>query len=86
VLYNADKKPLPITFSTVFDDVHSTDALYKDVKDLMDKESNVGVTGSYNALGTDEYVKTVNDFKIKNIKRDPYILEGMKILQDLSGR
>jgi carboxyl-terminal processing protease len=86
VLYNADKKPLPITFSAVFDDVHSTDALYKDVKDVMDKESNVGVTGTYNALGTDEYVKTVNDFKIKSIKRDPYILEGMKILQDLSGR
>ncbi|MFP9100402.1 S41 family peptidase [Flavobacterium sp. RHBU_24] len=84
VLYNADKKPLPITFSNVFDDVHSTDSLYKDVKDVMDTESTLGVSGTYNALGTDEYVKTVNEYKIKNIKRDPYILEGMKILLDLS--
>jgi len=85
VLYNADKKPLPITFSNVFDDVHSTDSLYKDVKEVMDTESNVGVSGTYIALGTDEYVKTVNEYKIKSIKRDPYILEGMKVLQDLSG-
>lgn len=86
LLYNADKKPLPITFSNVFDEVHSTDALYKDVKDVMDKENAVDVFGTYTAAGTDDYVKTVNDYKIKTIKRDPYILEGIKVLQDLSGR
>lgn len=83
VLYNADKKPLLINFSAVFDDVHSTDALYKDVRDTIDRESTLGVTGSYNALGTDDYVKSVNDSKIKSIRRDPFITEGIKILQDL---
>ena len=83
-VYKASKPALPVTFSTVYDQVHSTDGIYKEVSAIADKENAVTVTGSFNAAGSDDYIKTVNDFKIKNIKTDPYIFEGLNILNDLS--
>lgn len=83
-VYKSKRPPLPVTFSQVYDQVHSTDGIYKEISVIADKENTVTVTGSFNAAGTDAYKKTVNDFKIKNIKTDPYIFESINILNDLS--
>ncbi|MFP9113643.1 S41 family peptidase [Flavobacterium sp. RHBU_3] len=84
LLYNNDRKKLPVTFTAVYDDVHSTDGLYKEIKDNAEKENVITVTGTYTPQGSEAYVKSVNDFKIKGIKTDPYVFEGMNILYDLS--
>ncbi len=83
-VYYEDRKKLPVTFNAIFNMVHSTDALYKDIKKIAETEQDIPVTGSYEAEGSPEFVKTVNDFKIKSIKTDPYIAEGINILHDLN--
>lgn len=83
VAYNEDRKKLPVTFSQVFDVIHSTDELYKEIKDAATAERNFTVTGTYLPAGSADYIKSVNDFKVKSIKADPYIYESMHILADL---
>lgn len=84
VFYNEDRKKLPVTFTAVFNMVHSTDGLYKEIKYAAEAERNIVVTGSYEPEGSPDYIKTVNDYKIKSIKTDPYIYESLNILRDLN--
>lgn len=84
IFYNEDRKKLPVTFTAVFNMVHSTDGLYKEIKSAAETERNITVTGSYEPEGSPDFIKTVNDFKIKSIKSDPYIYESLNILRDLN--
>jgi carboxyl-terminal processing protease len=84
IYYNEDRKKMPVTFTAVFNMVHSSDVLYKEIKTAAEAERNIVVTGSYEPEGSADFVKTVNDYKIKSIKTDPYIYESLNILRDLN--
>ena len=85
-LYKDEKAPLPITYDMVYDDVHATDVLWKEISAEMEKQTGINVSPVVGALQEtgDEYYKTVNDFKIKSVKADPYIFEGLRIVQDMN--
>lgn len=84
LFYNEERKKLPVTFNAVFNMVHSTDALYKEIKKATETEHDITVTGSYEPEGSPDFVKNINDHKIKTIKTDPYIYESINILRDLN--
>lgn len=86
-LYNDAKKPLPVTFDTVFDDVHSMDQIWKDINTTAEKEQAFAIRNTAlteEVTGYDEYLKNANDYKIKSVKTDMYINEAVNILKDLT--
>ena len=85
-VYKNQKAPLPVTFETVFDDVHNTDTLWKEISGELDKQNNITVTPVVGAVDTanDSFFKTVTESKIKSVRTDPYIFESLKILQDMN--
>jgi carboxyl-terminal processing protease len=86
-LYKSDKKPLPITFDSVYADTHNMDKLWKEITTELEKENNLKVTAAVGKSGSadsDAFYKSVNEFKVKSIKADPYIFESINILKDLS--
>jgi len=86
-LYKAEKAPLPITYSTVYDEVHASDKLWKELSKDMETQNSIAVAEPVVAgENTDAYYKSVNEYKIKSIKADPYILESLKILQDMNNK
>lgn len=86
-LYEGNKAPLPVTFDSVFTDVHSMDDIWKDIKDAAKKEQDFKVSSTTYATDVmtyDEYMKSANDFKIKTAKTDVYIKEAINILTDIN--
>ena len=85
-IYKNQKPPLPVTFDTVYDDVHVTDNLWKEISGEMDKESSVTVTPVTGAAeaDNDSFLKTVTESKVKSVRTDPYIYESLRILQDMN--
>jgi len=85
-IYKNQKPPLPVTFDTVYDDVHVTDNLWKEISGEMDKESSVTVTPVMGTAEADNdlFLKTVRESKVKSVRTDPYIYESLKILQDMN--
>ena len=85
--YKTDKKPLPVTFDSVYADAHAMDKLWKEITAELEKETNLTVNTAAGKTGnadTDAFYKSVNEFKVKSIKADPYIYESVNILKDLS--
>lgn len=82
-----DKKPLPLNFDAVFADVHSMDDIWKDINAATEKQQPIAVSNTSFAteiILKDEYQKNSFEHKMKSIKSDPYILESLRILLDLS--
>lgn len=82
-----DKKPLPLTFDAVFADVHSMDAIWKDISTASEKQQQFAInntTFSNEVQKYDEYLKNASEHKMKLVKNDPYINEGINILNDLN--
>ena len=84
-IYKSQKKPLPVTFENVYDEVHITDALWKQITGEMEKENTINVSNTTAATEEkDAFFKSVNESKIKSVKTDPYIFESLHILQDIN--
>jgi carboxyl-terminal processing protease len=82
-----DKKPLPLTFDAVFADVHSMDAIWKDISTASEKQQQFAISNtsfSNEVQKYDEYLKNASEHKMKLVKNDPYINEGINILNDLN--
>ena len=87
ILYEGNKPPLPITFDHVFDDVHSLDAIWKNINDFTVKDRGIAVRNTSYAAETikyDDYLKSTNEHKIKAVKTDIYINEAIYILKDIN--
>ncbi|WP_396168773.1 carboxy terminal-processing peptidase [Flavobacterium sp.] len=85
-LYSGSKAPLPITFKNVFNDVHEIDTLWKKVKKIAATETPCIVSNnSYDKvkLNSDEYLQEINNYKMKDLKTNPYIEEAVNILNDI---
>ncbi len=86
-MYKEIKKPLPITFDNVYDDVHAMDKLWKEITKELETENNIAVNdavGKAQNPADDAFYKSVNDYKIKTIRQDPYIFESLKVLKDIN--
>ncbi len=78
---------MPVTFDTVFDDVHSMDQIWKDINSAAEKEQAFTIKNTAfteEVTGYDEYLKNANEYKIKSVKTDMYINEAVNILKDLN--
>jgi carboxyl-terminal processing protease len=86
-LYEGNKAPLPVTFDSVFTDVHSMDDIWKDIKGAAEKEQDFKISSTTYAtdvMAYDDYLKSANDFKVKTAKTDVYIKEAINILTDIN--
>lgn len=84
-LYNSEKPALPLTFDTVFDDVHSMDGIWKDITTATEKDQEIKVDATYARVnyGKDDIASNTVADKIKAIKTNPYIKEAVNIASDL---
>jgi carboxyl-terminal processing protease len=84
-LYNNPKKPLPISFKSVFNNVHELDSLWKKVKKIAETKNSCAISNnSYDTekLQFDDYQKEINSYKINELKTNLYIVEAVDILID----
>ncbi|KAF2519210.1 peptidase S41 [Flavobacterium salilacus subsp. salilacus] len=86
-LYEKDKTPLPITFDAVFDDVHAMDALWSEINLLANKENDLGINAPASdktaILATDDFYKSINEYKINSLKTNLFVYEGVNVINDL---
>ncbi|GGB80911.1 tail-specific protease [Flavobacterium suaedae] len=85
-VYHEDKKPVAINFDAVFNDVHNNDSLWEDVNTLFETDTKLNVQQVANTNMeelNDTFYKSMDSYKIKLIKNDPYIKEGYNIVTDL---
>ncbi|RRJ93513.1 carboxy terminal-processing peptidase [Flavobacterium macacae] len=85
VTYNTQKQPILLNFKSVFKEVHSIDEIFNEVKKLTETTIDFQINNtSYETeiLKFDEFQKTINDFRIKELKTNAYVLEGINIISD----
>jgi carboxyl-terminal processing protease len=85
-LYKIEKPAMAVTFDNVFDDVHSMDAIWKEINEAAEKEFTIKVsnTGGASKLApADDFQQNINEQKIKALKADAYINEALQIATDL---
>lgn len=85
-LYDNDLPPILLQFDTVFDDVNSINKLWKIIKLTGEKE--LPITVEQNSIDLenqqfDEYLKSFNTERVKEIKHNYHILEAVNILNDV---
>ena len=86
VIYDTDLPPVLLEFNSVFKEVNRINSLWKDIKDLSEVEYPLvvernSVDVEYQQF--DEFLKSSNTEKIKNIKRNLHIIEAVNIINDL---
>ncbi|WP_298141305.1 S41 family peptidase [Flavobacterium sp.] len=85
-IYDEDLPPILLNFNSVFESVIKMNSLWKEVKDLSEKEYDLKV--ERNSVDVeyqqfDEYLKSSNTEKIKAIKSNLHIIEAVLIINDL---
>lgn len=85
-IYDEDLPPILLNFNSVFASVNKMNALWKEVKDLSEKQYDLKVDRNsvdieYQQF--DEYLKSSNTEKIKAIKSNLHIIEAVNIINDL---
>ncbi|NNT73064.1 hypothetical protein HKT18_12635 [Flavobacterium sp. IMCC34852] len=85
-LYENDLPPIPLQFSAVFDDVAKMNLLWKEIQSTNERTYPIAVEQNstddeYQKY--DDYLKSCNIERIKNIKQNYHILEALNILNDV---
>lgn len=85
-LYDGAIAPVLLEFNTVFTEVNNINTLWKDIKDLSEKEYPINVERNsvdieYQEF--DEYLRSSNTEKIKALKSNFPVVEAMNIINDL---
>lgn len=84
-LYHHLKKPIRLTFKDVFNDLHEIDTLWEKVKKIAERESSCTIlNNSYDIekIKFDTFQQDINTYRIKNLKKNPYLEEAVAILKD----
>ena len=86
-LYDGSLPPVLLEFDSVYNDVTKMNSLWKDIKDLSEKQ--LPITAERNTVDVeyqefDEYLKSSNKEKIKALKSNFPVLEAMNIITDLN--
>jgi carboxyl-terminal processing protease len=85
-LYDNNVSPIRLQFANVFDEVSKVNMLWKEITDFSEIEypiqvSNSSMNEEYQQF--DEFLKSSSVEKIKAIKQNIHIVEGLHILNDL---
>jgi carboxyl-terminal processing protease len=84
-LYHHLKKPIRLTFKDVFNDFHEIDSLWEKVKKIAESESGCTILNNsedIQKIQFDTFLQDINTFRIKNLKKNPYLEEAIAILND----
>ena len=84
-IYNSPKDPILLNFESVFKDVHSIDAFFDSVKKIVETPIDFEIANtSYEKeiLKFDEFQKSISEYRIKDLKTNAYVLEGINIISD----
>lgn len=84
-LYLHLKKPIRLTFKDVFSDFHEIDALWEKVKKIAESESGCTILNNSDDIQKiqfDTFLQDINTYRIKNLKKNPYLEEAVAILKD----
>jgi carboxyl-terminal processing protease len=86
LLYDFDIPPLLLEFPKVFDEIKRVNLLWKEIKAMSETEFPIAV--SQNSVDVDyqqfdEYLKSSNKEKIKDIRNNIHIVEAVNIINDL---
>lgn len=84
-LYSLQKKPILLNFESVFADVHSIDSMFDEIKKTMETEIDFNIKNTnYDSevIKNDNYKKSVNSFRIKELQTNSFVLEAMNIISD----
>lgn len=85
-IYDAEKAPLPLNFDAVYDDVHSLDSVWKEITRHSETETGITVrptSADAKTAMADEFRKSINEYKMKSLKTDAFVPEGVNILIDM---
>lgn len=84
-LYGTQKASFPLNLENVFQDVHSVDTIFDAVKELVETEIDFDIKStSYDdeTLKFDAFKKTLTDFRVKELKTNSFVSEGINIISD----
>lgn len=84
-LYLHLKKPIRLTFKDVFNDFHEIDTLWEKVKKIAERESGCTILNNsedIQKIQFDTFQQDINTYRIKNLKKNPYLEEAVAILKD----
>lgn len=85
-LYDNDLPPIQLQFNSVFDDVNKMNELWAAIKSATEKEHTIVVeqnTIDIESQQFDDYLKSFNTERVKDIKQNYHILEAVNILSDV---
>ncbi|MBP6557651.1 MAG: hypothetical protein KA213_04740 [Flavobacterium sp.] len=85
-LYDNDLPPITLQFSDVFDDVNKMNALWKEINNTTEKEQDLFLEQNSIDIQNqqfDEYLKSTNTERSKEIKQNYHIAEALHILNDI---
>ena len=84
-LYESDLPPITLQFSNVFDDVNKMNALWKTIKETGETKQDITIVQNAIDLDNqkfDEYLKSTNLERSKEIQQNYHIAEALHILTD----
>jgi carboxyl-terminal processing protease len=86
-IYEGPLTPVPLDFDSVFTEVNKMNSMWKDIKDLSEKEYPIIVernTVDVEYQEFDDYLRSSNTEKIKALKSNFPVLEAINIINDLN--
>ncbi|WP_298152923.1 carboxy terminal-processing peptidase [Flavobacterium sp.] len=88
LMYNKTRGPIRLTFADVFKDIHEIDPLWNKIKEVAEKPSGVSISNtSYEKgkISNDAFEKEISDYRMKDVKSNPYLEEAINIIKDYNG-
>lgn len=85
-LYDNELPPIVLQFNSVFDDVNKMNSLWKEIKSANEKEHTITVEQNSIDIENqkfDDYLKSCNIERAKDIKQNYHILEAVNVLNDV---
>jgi carboxyl-terminal processing protease len=83
--YNNPKSSYLLSFKNVYKDTHKLDVLWKKIKILSENNTKCSILNtSYDIekLESDAFLQDGNDYRIKEVKTNPYLDEAISIIND----
>lgn len=84
-IFKKVKAPILMNFESIFNDVHAVDALFDEVKKLSETTAPFAIKNTNfieNNIKTDNFQKSINEFRTKNLKTNAYVSEAINIIND----
>lgn len=85
-VFDGDLPPIPLDFTSVFNDVNRINSLWKEIKDLSETEYDIKVDRNSTDIDSeepDDYLKSSNTERIKGIKSNFPAIEALNIINDM---